>query len=267
MTTSNHPNFAELLTNWRFRLPNKPSAQAVSAALPGEKNPQYFGALERVSGMQKLPSLESFLEILGYFSQNLQKKPQGRLSTVLINEALSVFGLETDGVSSIHLEDDRVLQETIASGSSIWLVSDKTREEKSPKWMKSVANAIFGRQVSYSYFLPFSRVKGECLAFAEAIKNSAVHQGLSTSDKNDYLRIYRLSNVAFSTRYRIVHPPNNGTPYGHMAVDHEDENRVLRVEMPKYAVEQMVERIQLLLQNMSTNCVVPESGYIEQVYP
>jgi hypothetical protein len=267
MTTSKPSSFAELLTNWRFRLPNKPTAQAVSAELPGSKNPQYFGALERVSDKPKLPSLESFLELLDYFSQKLERKPKGRLSTVLINEALAVFRLETDGVSSIHLEDDRVLQENIASGSSIWLVSDKLREEKNPKWMDTVAEAIFGRQVRYSYFLPFSRVKGECLAFAEAIKISAVNQGFSTSDKNGYLSIYRLSNVAFSTRYRIVHPPNEGTPYGHMAVDNEDENRVLRVEMPKYAVEQMVERIQLMLQNMSTNSVVPESGYIEQVYP
>lgn len=221
-------------------------------------------------GKTTLPSLDSLKELLAYFSKQLENEPDGQLSPTFVKDALeTIWGVNLALAPGIRREQDRHFQEDLADDVSVWLVADRLAEETDTTgaWIRTVAAAVYGRGVQYVYFLPFSKLEEECRLLGESIRAEAAQQGLDTSKSGDRLQVYQLSDMAFTSRMRLVLPLPPRQPYGHMGVT-DDKGQILRVLMPRDLVDRTVERLNALMRNLKNKLDGnPKVGLLRKVFP
>jgi DNA-binding XRE family transcriptional regulator len=197
-------------------------------------------SLYKIENGSANPSLDSIKKLIMYIVND------GREHNILKNQELAIKTLESlfdlkllDGqlkINSATIEQEEERQEEIPDGSEIWIISDKILELDVPDFANITA-ANIERGIRLSYFLPFSE-HNLPYRLATILEEHVSNKDLLTQR----VEIYQISDIAFSSRIRIINPLAND-PIGAYSLTGPGKKNFLYYDIPIDILRQLIKTI------------------------
>jgi transcriptional regulator with XRE-family HTH domain len=201
----------------------------------------------------------------------LWKEVDGTVVAELLTALDDLEHIELDKDLRLHrhpsFEDELQEQYEEQEASEVWIISDLLAEASNDEAATKTAHNMLRKKMTYRFFVPFSSPE---LHWKTAVDQLAA--ALPESHKDDVLservRVYRLSECAFSCRLRIS-LPGSEAPRGRYSTGGTSGDAIDLVPAPHDVIARITANLGMLCKRADAGWLAtdPVVGVIERVYP
>lgn len=163
-------------------------------------------------------------------------------------------------------EDELQEQHEEQEGSEVWIISDLLAEASDDEAATKTAHNMLLKKMTYRFFVPFSSPE---LQWKTAVDQLAAALPKSHKDVlTEKVRVYRLSECAFSCRLRIS-LPGSEAPRGRYSIGGTSGDAIDLVPAPHDVIARFTANLGTLCKRADAGWLAtdPVVGVIERVYP